>query len=149
MAVISESLELIFAGIKKLKDAYEDTERQFTIDGRLVGDIGEVIAKERFKINLDETSRSKFDAKTLDGQDVQIKATFKDKLTFKYPDGLFIGLKLHEDGSADIVYNGPAHYIAKYYKRTAGDNKGLLSYSINILRIINKTIPENERVSLR
>jgi hypothetical protein len=39
---ITEALALIFQGIEKLKSAFPH--RQFTIDGRLVGDIGEVIA---------------------------------------------------------------------------------------------------------
>ena len=40
---IKEALTLIFHGIERLHEAFPS--RTFTIDGRLVGDIGEVIAE--------------------------------------------------------------------------------------------------------
>ena len=39
---ITEGLALIFKGIDRLREAFPN--RAFTIDGRLVGDVGEVIA---------------------------------------------------------------------------------------------------------
>jgi Family of unknown function (DUF6998) len=48
---ITEALALIFQGIEKLKNAFPH--REFTIDGRLVGDIGEVIAALEYDLVLD------------------------------------------------------------------------------------------------
>lgn len=55
--------------------------------GRLVGDIGEVIAELEYDLTLHGVSQPTHDAITADNRNVQIKATFKDSLTFrKVPD---------------------------------------------------------------
>ena len=41
------ALDAIFLGIELLKEGYSN-KRSFTIDGRLVGDIGEVIAERDY-----------------------------------------------------------------------------------------------------
>lgn len=45
---IARALESIFSGIAHLNDSFPS--RQFTIDGRLVGDVGEVIAAMVYEI---------------------------------------------------------------------------------------------------
>jgi hypothetical protein len=49
---VAMGLKLILEGIGILQHAFSN--RKFTIDGRLVGDIGEIIAAAEFDINLDE-----------------------------------------------------------------------------------------------
>lgn len=71
---ISTALCLIFGGIDQLAVAFP--KRKFTIDGRLVGDIGEIIAALEYHIDLDDKSRPHHDGRTSDGRNVQIKATF-------------------------------------------------------------------------
>ncbi len=78
---ITAALALIFSGIEKLKGDFPG--RAFTIDGRLVGDIGEVIAELEYDLTLHEVSQPTYDAITADNRNVQIKATFKDSLTFR------------------------------------------------------------------
>jgi hypothetical protein len=75
-AAITEGLRLIFQGVAHLEGAFPH--RAFTIDGRLVGDVGEVIAALEYDIVLHEVSQAKHDAVTSDGRNVQIKATFKN-----------------------------------------------------------------------
>src|SRR5690242_2449890 len=79
--VIEKALGLIFQGIGILQTEFAS--RRFTIDGRLVGDIGEIIAATEFDVILDEVSQAGHDGRTSDGRLVQIKATFKDALTFR------------------------------------------------------------------
>jgi hypothetical protein len=55
--------------------------RAFTIDGRLVGDVGEVIAALEYDVTLREVSQPDHDATTPDGRSVQIKATFNTTLS--------------------------------------------------------------------
>lgn len=74
---ITSSLEQIFVGIARLKAAFPH--RAFTIDGRLVGDIGEVIAAIEYDLTLDEVQRPRHDARTSDGRHMQIKARAKDR----------------------------------------------------------------------
>ena len=67
---IKEGLTLIFQGIKRLHEAFPS--RAFTIDGRLVGDIGEVIAELEYDLTLDEVSVPDHDAQMRNGRRVQI-----------------------------------------------------------------------------
>lgn len=149
--VISEALEHIFNGISKLREEFK--KKHFTIDGRLVGDIGEVIAERDFDIILHKKQKPYSDAVTSDGKkEVQIKATFKDTLTFKKSKGengeslLYLGFKLNEDGSYEVIYNGPCDLIAEKFSHRKGLEKDLLSFSIKSLSELSKKIPDNERV---
>jgi hypothetical protein len=112
---IAEGLSWIFRGIEALKAAFPD--RKFTIDGRLVGDIGEIIANLEYDLILDGISRPSYDAKTVDGRDMQIKATFKDQLTFKTANGLYLGFKLDPRGDYEEVFNGPADLIFRHFAK--------------------------------
>src|SRR5579872_4983088 len=77
---IHNALRLIFEAIERLKTAFPN--RSFSIDGRLVGDIGEVIAALEYDVVLDAVIQPSHDATTSDGRKVQIKATFQESLTF-------------------------------------------------------------------
>ena len=90
-------------------------QKKFTLDGRLVGDIGEVLAAEKYFIELNEGLTKHHDAICTDGtkRRVQIKSTMKESLTFPcdhVPDYL-LGIKIHKDGSIEEIYNGPGNKI--------------------------------------
>lgn len=145
---IKEALRLIFEGINLLHQASLKA-RKFTIDGRLVGDIGEIIAEREFDIILDKVSRPYRDAETPDGRSVQIKATFQNSLTFSVASNLYLGLKLNKDGSHEVIYNGPAELIANEYKHRKGIGEKLLSFPISRLKAISANVSDTERVPLR
>jgi hypothetical protein len=145
---IADSLAKIFCGINGLRDAF-DSERQFTIDGRLVGDIGEVIAALEYEIVLDEVSRPGYDATTHDGRRVQIKATFQDKLTFKTVPDYYLGLRLNEDGTHEEIYNGPGKYIYERYAARKGIGVVLLSFPITELKKLQPKIKKSEKIRRR
>lgn len=63
------SLAKIFDGIDGLREACGN-QRNFTIDGRLVGDLGEIVAAQEFAIILDDRQRADHDTKTEDGRNV-------------------------------------------------------------------------------
>ena len=48
---------------------------------------------------------------------MQIKATFKDSLTFRTPSEYHLGFHLYRDGHYDEIFNGPGRVI---YDRHAG-----------------------------
>ena len=79
--IIESSLKKIFSGINQLKEALPS--KEFTIDGRLVGDIGEAIVQRDYDLFLYEGLTKDYDGETPCGKKVQIKATFKNQLTFK------------------------------------------------------------------
>jgi len=146
-ASITEGLALVFAGIKKPRTAFEH--RNFTIDGRLVGDIGEVIAEIEYELILDAKSRKAYDARTPTGRDIQIKATFKDSLTFRSTQELYLGFKLNEDGTHEEIFNGPGQLIFERFKHRKGIGNELLSFPLKDLRELSKKVSEEYRVQRR
>ena len=106
---INDALKLIFEAIDQLKRAFP--KRAFTIDGRLVGDVGEVIAALEYDLVLHDISRPIHDATTADGRNVQIKVTFQDKLTFKTVPDYYLGFRLYPDGRHEEIFNGPGRLV--------------------------------------
>ena len=146
---IAAALAKILEGVELLRTSCVDG-RRFTLDGRLVGDVGELVAKRAFEIELDATSRKHFDAVTERSREqVQIKATFQKVLGFHKEHGLYIGLKLSADGGFEVIYNGPAHYIKRHFHMRKSIGEKLLSLSVSKLRELNRTIPDAERVPRR
>lgn len=144
MIIIKESLIKIFDGIRQLKSAFP--QKEFTIDGRLVGDIGEILAANYYDIVLYDKLVPIHDGETSDGRKVQIKATFKKSLTFsKIPD-YYLGIQIKEDGSFTEIYNGPSNYIVNKYGHRKNFGKTINSFSISILKDISDSIPSNERI---
>jgi hypothetical protein len=144
---ITASLELIFQGIARLTAAFPH--RGFTIDGRLVGDIGEVIAALEYDVILDEISRPTHDGTTPDGRNVQIKATFKKHLTIRSIPDYYLGFLLFSNGEFEEVYNGPGRPIAERYAYRKGFGTELLSFPVAELRKLSAAIPDHERISVR
>jgi len=146
-AIITEALERIFYGIEKLQKAFPG--KEFTIDGRLVGDIGEVLAASEYDIKLYEVQQADYDGETSDGRKVQVKATFKDSLTFKTVPDYYLGLKLFNDGHHEEVFNGPGKLIYEHYKNRKGIGKSLLSFPIEELKKLSSKVKESERIKKR
>lgn len=144
---ITSALEHIFSGIGELRKAFP--QRNFTIDGLLVGDIGEVIATLEYDIHLYEIQQPDHDGETSDGRKVQVKATFKESLTFGTIPDYYLGLKLFKDGRHEEIFNGPGRIIYERYQDRKGIGKTLLSFPINELKRLSGLVPYSERIKLR
>ena len=144
---ITEALALIFEGIDHLRRSFPN--RAFTIDGRLVGDIGEVIAELEYDVKLDSTSQPGHDACSTDGRLVQIKATFKESLTFKTCPDFYLGFKLYPDGRYEEVFNGPGRVIFQRYSGRKGIGTQLLSFPIAELRSLSEQVNPSDRIPKR
>lgn len=91
----------------------------FTLDGNLVGDIGEALAVELFGVRLVKTKSTKgIDGYAPDGRTVQVKATGTGRgPAFRFTETraqhlLFFDLDL-EQGQGTVVFNGPEHYAMR------------------------------------
>ncbi|MFC4527268.1 hypothetical protein ISN76_11225 [Dyella halodurans] len=144
---LTEGLALIFDGISRLHSAFPN--RHFTIDGRLVGDIGEVIAELEYDIKIHDVSQPDYDGTTSDGRRVQIKATFKNSLTFKSTPDYFLGFKLHANGTYEEIFNGPGKLIYDRYQKRKGLGTSLLSFPNTVLSELAKTVPPSDRIERR
>ena len=149
MANIGEIKELLSI-IKILQNKYKN--RKFTLDGRLVGDIGEIIVEQNYDVKLFDKQEKMYDGFS-NNRKVQIKTTLKDKLTFPYglinvPD-YYIGIKLFENGSFEEIYNGPGKNIYKILEKRKKPNNGYFSISISTLKKENINISDYDKINKR
>ena len=131
----------------------EYPQKKFTLDGRLVGDIGEILAAEKYLIELNEGLTKHHDAICIDGTNrkVQIKATMKESLTFPcdhVPDNL-LGIKIHKDGSIEEIYNGPGDKVKELIIKWKISKTNLHLIPIKKLKILNKEIIDTQRIPER
>lgn len=142
--IIEDSLDKIFSGIRQLKEALPS--KEFTIDGRLVGDIGEAIIQRDYDLTLYEGLAKDYDGETPCGKKVQIKATFKDSLTFKKVSDYYLGIKIYENGTYEEIFNGPGKIIANEYSHRKGFGENLLSFPNKRLRELSLLVTDEDRI---
>lgn len=98
---------------RRLCEHYGKSGLKFTLDGKLVGDLAEVIAAELFGLKLCEKRTAGVDCLARDGRSVQVKATgsFSKGPAFTPGEGRadhFIFLRLDfASATGSIAYNGP------------------------------------------
>jgi hypothetical protein len=118
----------LLAARNGVRDHYEsvmrlrgsEVELKFTLDGNLVGDIGEAIATELFGVKLVQTKSTEgIDGFAPDGRTVQVKATgTKREPAFRRTETradhlLFFCLDF-ENARGSVAYNGPEHHVTKF-----------------------------------
>ncbi|GAL85562.1 hypothetical protein MYP_2791 [Sporocytophaga myxococcoides] len=144
---VKNKISEIQAIIKELKARYPH--KEFTMDGRLVGDLGEIAAEVLYDLKLYEKLEKHYDGVTSTGQKVQIKATFKNSLTFKNCCDYYLGLKFEEDGTISEIFNGPGKIINQAYSHRKGFGKELLSFPIKALKELSSKVEEGQRIPKR
>jgi len=144
---INSALVKIFEGINQLRVALPI--KEFTIDGRLVGDIGEALVQRDYEVQLYDKLVEGYDGETPDGRLVQIKATFKDSLTFTKTPDYYVGIKINEDGTYTEIFNGPGKVIEDRYKHRKGFGEKILSFPNKVLSKLSENIPSDQRIPKR
>jgi hypothetical protein len=142
-----EEIEQLFKIILKLQKKFPN--RKFTLDGRLVGDLGEIFVEKNYSVKLFDKQEKKHDGIS-GNRKVQIKTTFKNYLTFpcgkdNIPD-YYIGIKLSEDGKYAEIYNGPGQYIYNCLKDNKKSGNGYYKISISKLIELKNKVKENEKI---
>jgi len=125
--------------------------KKFTLDGRLIGDLGETIVEGAYDVETFEKLEKHHDGETSDGRRVQIKATMKKNLTFPashVPD-YYLGIQIHRDGSFSEVFNGPADIAAQAVKGRQQPKTNLHGISITALKKLNELVGERDRIPRR
>ena len=85
--------------------------RPFTLDGHLIGSIGEVLAAHRYGLTLLPASAPTHDAKSPCGKLVQVKATQVKSIGIRAEPEHLLVLKILSDGTFDTVFNGPGNVV--------------------------------------
>ncbi len=103
--MLSDTIKELYKITNELERTYPG--RKFTVDGHLVGSIGEVIVAEHYGLSLLPNSTKTHDAISKDGKMVQIKATQVKGISISSEPDYVIVIKILSDGSWQEVYNGP------------------------------------------
>ena len=120
-----------------LNDSFSSTRRRFTLDGHLLGSIGEVVAAFAFDLELERPSSKGHDARTKDGKKVQIKLSAVDSgISLNSEPDFLIALHLTDSG-IEILYNGPGKIV--YNSCGKKQKNGQSRISLNALRRLSKT----------
>lgn len=98
------------AAVAKVFEAVADLERQykrpFTIDGHLMGSIGEVLARQVFGFELNPPSFKGHDAKCNTRGDVEIKITAGSSVAFRNDCNHLVVFKMLNSEEAELIYDG-------------------------------------------
>lgn len=152
--------ECTLALVEQLVDVVNTLEelhpgRKFTLDGHLVGSIGEAAAEAMVAITLATASTAGYDAIADDGRRVEIKATFGTGSVAVRPtcdvhaDAALIVLRLSKvKGVAhEVVYNGPIADVI--HGVVPSKSNGQASIRLSRLRKLDLSVPDTLRVPRR
>lgn len=135
---------------KKLHSQGSTAELKFTLDGNLVGDLGEALAADLFGIRLVDTkSTVGIDGYAPDGvTTVQVKATgtgrgpaFRQTET-RADHLIFFDLDM-ETATGTIIFNGPEHYAVTMLPERF---EGQRSLTRNQIRLADTMVEDVERL---
>lgn len=140
--MLEEKIQELYRITTELEKEYPG--RNFTLDGHLVGSIGEVYAAEKYRLKLLPASAEKHDAITADGRLVQIKITQTDRVSiYSEPDYLIV-LKMNRDGRIEEVYNGRG--AVPWEKAGRLQKNGQRTISMRKMIEINAEVSPEERI---
>ncbi len=139
----------MLAIVERLRHAYP--KKRLTLDGRLVGDIGEILVGEAYDLKLLDGLQKHHDARTRDGRLVQIKTTMQRALTFPvdHVPRHYLGILVQPDGSFSEVFNGPGSVAHEAVKRRRTTKTNLHSMRVSTLLALNARVRNSDRVRLR
>jgi hypothetical protein len=146
---VPEAVKQMLAIVERLCTAYPH--KKFTLDGRLVGDIGEVLVEDAYDLKLFEDIKKHHDAECSDGRLVQIKATMKKNLTFPadHIPNYYLGVVVGADGTFEEIFNGPGSIAWEAVKGRSMPKTNLHSVSIAALKKMQPRVAPNDRIPLR
>ena len=141
---ITEIIQDLFETVRELEQRYPG--RKFSIDGHLLGSLGEVIAAEYYGLTLLPNSYEKHDAKDKQGRMVQIKATQINRIAISSEPDYLIVIQITPDGNWSEIYNGAGSRV--WNNAGKMQKNGQRPISIAKLRSLMESVQENETIGL-
>jgi hypothetical protein len=135
---IPAPIERLYAIVEELETLFPG--RRFTLDGHMVGGLGEVLAAHRYGLKLLAASAERHDAMSQDGRLVQIKATQGTRVALSSEPDYLVVLRIIKNGSVEPVFNGPGS-VAWNDAGSVGKN-GQCRISLTKLRSLMSQVPE-------
>ncbi|MFM6127676.1 MAG: DUF6998 domain-containing protein [Sphaerospermopsis kisseleviana] len=136
------------------KSLSERVGREFTPLQVLVGGLGEILAAEKYDLELQPPKTDivhVFDAVDSSGRNIRIRCDLTDS-TAIHKDatgGLLLVLKLLPDVSIEEIFNGPMSAAHQLTKDRKADGSGLVELDHSDLRALMTSIPTSKRIALR
>lgn len=143
-----EKMNNIKLQVQKLIEIVNDLEhdfpgRHFTLDGHLVGSIGEVMAAYYYGVELYAASAVAHDGE-VDGKKVQIKISQQDNIVINHEPEYLIVLYLNKSGDIYEVYNGPGKAPWESASKVGSHNNRHMR--VNKLMELDREVPDILRV---
>ena len=140
--MLSDKIKELYKITNELEKEYPG--RKFTIDGHLVGSIGEVIVAEHYGLTLLPNSTKTHDAATVDEKYVQIKATQVKGVSISSEPDYVIVIKLFSDGTWEEIYNGPGKLV--WDNAGKMQKNGQRPISLTKLKNLMNSVSENDMI---
>lgn len=139
---MTEIVANLYRRVAELEELFPG--RRFTLDGHVVGSIGEALASERYGLELLPALADTHDAVAPDGRLVQIRATQRRRVAmYSEPEHLLVH-GLREDGSVVEIHNGPG---APAWAATGPRQKnGQCTVAVSKLVRLMDEVPDSERI---
>ena len=144
-----ETIKSIKPKVRKLIKIVNELEndfpgRHFTLDGHLVGSIGEVLTVYYYGIELYTASAVAHNGE-VDGRKVQIKITQQDSILISHEPDYLIALYLNKNGTVYEIYNGPG----KEPWESAGkpDSHNNKHMRVNKLMELDEKVDNSDRIT--
>jgi len=135
----------IFEVVRELEARFRG--RHFTLDGHLLGSIGEVLAAHDYGLKLSPASSLSHDAVTRGGRRVQIKVTQTRRVSLSSEPQHLIVMHLDEAGRHHEIYNGPGRLVWRHVGKRA--KNGQCSISTAALVRLQKSVDPAKRIARR
>lgn len=120
--------------------------RSFTLDGHLLGSIGECLVANAYGLELMQMSNKGFDAVDAEGREVEIKATQAKSVAFRSEPQFCIVIKITPDGSFEEIFNGSGSIVWEHFKGKPRPSNGQFQISLKQLAKLQEKIPQVDRI---
>ena len=119
--------------------------RHFTLDGHLVGSIGEVMAEYYYGIKLCKASQEIYDGE-VDDKKIQIKITQRDTILISHKPEYLIALYLSRSGEIYEIYNGPGD--VPWESVESFDSHNYKHLRVNKLMELDRQVDDADRIAM-
>lgn len=114
--------------------------------GNLLGDFGELVATDRYGLVKAPAGSGDYDARTADGQSVQIKTNFAaSQIGFRGSADKLLVISVAHDGTWTEVYYGPYDLVKAHARWSARDSKHMIA--MTKLRMLAAESVRNRAIS--
>lgn len=136
---LRQQVQLLFKITTELENAFPG--RKFTLDGHLVGSIGEVIAAHHYNLKLLPSSSKRHDAITSDGRNIQIRTTQGNRSISlrSEPDNLIVIWINSTSDEVKEIFNDPDAPVWEAYGRWSSN--GTRSIAVSRLKEMAISVP--------